>query len=344
MLIATFLAALFTSQAEPPRACRDDNWRDRCAAEDRARVENLLSIASIEEEARSESEVYRARYVDGYGRDLPVVAFVRRPGQDPTVEVSGTNGRKLTAPVGPESWDAIVAGSRFADRVLAPLPSQPNAAGSPPSMASICLHAWVVSVEMANSQVARHKTEPVRRATQSGCDGELTVDYAFDLAKRAVEALGRCQLLDEKKQRNSVTILETCLGLEGDRFAAATLWNRQSEGRPRYGLDPKDPGVWRAYLGTNGSPTLDWQGEVTTTDRGRDNRVAEAIVARLGQTPMSFRPTKFRGLSRTRAEIEGAVEAEGGRTAPYRQIWVWDPNLSEWMLERWTVEPFSVTD
>lgn len=344
MLIAAFLAAVAAGQTEPPRDCRDDNWRDRCAVEDRTRVEGLLGIASIEAEAETEAEVYRARYVDGYGRDMPAVAFVRRPGQDPMVEVSGHDGRKMTAPVDPESWDVIVADSRFADRALAPLPEEPRPSGSPPVPPAMCLHAWVVSVEMANSQLVRHKTEPVRRATQSACGGELAVNYAFALAKHAVDALAPCQLLDENKQRNDVTILATCLGLEGDRFAAATLWNRQSDGRPRYSLDIKDPGVWRAYLGTNGSPTLDWQGEVVTTDRGRDNRVAEALVARLDQTPMSFRPVKFRGLSRTRAEIEGRVEASDDRVAPYRQTWVWDPNLSEWMLERWTVEPFSATD
>ena len=98
-------------------------------------------------------------------------------------------------------------------------------------------------------------------------------------------------------------------------------------------------------MGTNGSPTLDWQGEVVSTDRSRNNRVAELVVRKLAETPdMSFRPTKFRGLSRTRAEIEGRLESDNDRFAPYRQTWIWDPNLSEWMLERWTVEPFSSTD
>jgi hypothetical protein len=344
MLIAAFLATLAIGQTVPSRDCRDDNLRDRCAAEDRARVEEMLGIAPIETEAESGAEVYRARYVDGYGRDMPAVAFTRRPGQDPMVEVSGRDGRKMTTLVDPDVWDAVVADSRFADRALAPLAEPARADGAPPIFEPICLHAWVVSVEMANTQIMRNKTKPVRRATQSACGGELTVRYAFDLAKYAVEALAPCQLLDENKQRNHLTILATCLELEGDRFAAATLWNRQSEGRPRYGLDVKDPGVWRSYLGTNGSPTLDWQGEVMTTERGRDNRVAETLVARLNETPMSFLPVKFRGLSRTRAELEGVVEAEGGRVAPYRQTWIWDPNLSEWMLERWTVEPFSVTD
>lgn len=343
MLIAALLIALATSQTTPSRDCRDDNHRDRCATEDRARVEALLGISSIEAEAELGAEVYRARYVDGYGRDMPAVAFVRRPGQDPMVELSGLDGRRISAPVDPETWSAIVADSRFADRALAPSSDELHGEGELPPP-PLCLHSWVTIVEMANSQLDRYKIEPVRRATQSACGGELTVRYAFDLATYALESLAPCQLLDENKQRNHVTILATCLGLEGDRFSAATLWNRHSEGRPRFGLDPADPNVWRAYLGTNGSPVLDWQGELVSTDRGRDNRVAETIVQKLAETPMSFRPVRFRGLSRTKAEIEGRVETADDRNAPYRQTWVWDPNLSEWMLDRWTVEPFSVTD
>jgi hypothetical protein len=338
MLIAAFLATLAATQAEPPRNCRDDNWRDRCAADDRARVEGLLGIAAIEAEAETEAEVYRARFVDGYGRDMPAVAFVRRPGQDPMVEVSGQDGRKMTAPVDPEVWQAVLDDARFADRTLTPVDGTTQET-------PICLHSWVVSVEMANSRPEHWEVVPVRRVTQSACGGALAVKYAFDLAKLAVEALPPCQLLDEDKQRNQVTILATCLGLEGDRFAAATLWNAQIDGRPKPRPDLADANAWRAYIGTNGSPTLDWQGEVVSTDRSRNNRVAELVVRKLAETPdMSFRPTKFRGVSRTRAELEGRLEAGDDRFAPYRQTWIWDPNLSEWMLERWTVEPFSVTD
>lgn len=342
MLIAALAAALFAADPQTPvdRDCMDDDLRDRCAAADRAKVEAELGLASIEAEAAAGSEVYRARFVDGYGRDMPAVAFVRRPGQDPMVEVQGSGGRRMTAPVEPDVWDAVVARARFADRELVPVETAAGANALPP----ICLHSWVVVVEMANSRRDR-EIAPVRRATQGACGGGLAMDYAFALAEKAVPALAPCRLIDRDRQRNDVTVLATCLGLEGDRFTAAALWNHQLKAPQRWDESRTETMAWQAHLGMNARPVLDWQGQIATRDGTRGSAAAQDIARRFKAEPdMMFEPARFRGLSGREGEIEGWVIMPDDRVAAYRQRWAWDPNMSQWMLERWTVEAFSATD
>lgn len=342
MLIAALVAALLGADPQTPvdRDCMDDQLRDRCTAADRARVEAKLGLTSIEAEAAAGAEVYRARFVDGYGQDMLAVAFVRRPGQDPMVEIHGHSGRRMTAPIAPETWDAVVARSRFADRELAPVQAATDANAPPP----ICLHSWVAVVEMANSR-RDGEAAPVRRATQGACGGGLAMDYALALAEQAARAVAPCRLIDRQRQRNDVTLLATCLELEGDRFTAAALWNHQLKAPSRWDDDRSDAMTWQLHLGMNARPVLNWQGQVVMRDGGRGSAAAQDIARRLEATPdMMFEPIGFRGLSSQEGEVVGRVVMPDGRVAPYRQRWAWDPNMAEWKLERWTVEAFSATD
>lgn len=349
MLTVVMLAALAVMQTPAPgRECRDDNGRDVCADVEVSRVEALLGLTPIAVEADSGAEIYRVRYVDGYGRDMPAISFERRDGVDPVVVVNGREGRKMTAPVSSETWNRVRAESRFADRTLELPPALPALDGRPVPPPPSCLHAWVVAVEMANSQPDGRKVEAVRSRTESACRGALTTRYAFLLADEAVKSLAPCGVLDGRRLRGTVGILEVCLGLEGDRFAAASLWNSKSTGAPREGLDRSDPGVWKAYLGTNGRPSLNWMGEQMVTERLHDDRVAAFIAEVIKGPPgLRFEPTRFRGVTSRRAQIEGVVLNFGNaprRSADYVQTWVWDPNLSDWMVESWTVEPFRPMD
>lgn len=349
MLIAAMLAALAIVQTPAPAPeCRDDNWRDVCEPAEIARVEALLGLTPIASEAETGAEIYRARFVDGYGRDMPAVSFERRSGADPVVVVKGRDGRKLTAPVSSETWNRVRVESTFADRTLEAPIIAPAPSGRPVPPLPPCLHAWLVAVEMANSLPDGRKVEPVRARTESTCRGALTTRYAFLLADEALKSIAPCGVLDGRRLRGPVAILEVCLGLEGDRFAAASLWNGKSTGAPREGLDRSDPRVWSAYLGTNGRPRLNWMGEQVVTERLHDDRVAAFVVERIKAPPgLRFEPQRFRGLTSRRAEIEGIVREVGDgprRSADYVQTWVWDPNLSDWMVESWTVEPFRPMD
>jgi len=74
-------------------------------------------MASIEDEAASGAIVHRAFFVDGYGRDMPAVAFERRPGQSPEVVVYGAQGRSTRAPVNHHVWARVVQEAEYADRL-----------------------------------------------------------------------------------------------------------------------------------------------------------------------------------------------------------------------------------
>jgi hypothetical protein len=347
MIVAALLASLALQQSPAPQSgadCLDDNLADRCTPDARAGVRAALGMKAIEEEAATGAEVYRAFFVDGYGRDMPAIAFERRPGRSPQVVVYAPDGRVMSADVSSQTWERVRTESVFADRQLAAPISGAVESGTPPPP-PLCLHSWVQTVEMANTTPERYRVVPVRRRTEDACGGALTTRFAFFLATMAVEALPPCDALDEARQRNHVTLLATCAGLRGDRLAAAELRNARERVGPRWGLDQKDPGAWRAALGTNGSPVLDWGGTVVRTDRSRNNAVAEFIVARLAELPgLSFQQLEFEGLDARSAAVTGQArygdESSGRFVADYRQRWVWDPNLHDWMLAEWTVEPF----
>lgn len=348
MLVALIASLLLQDPtAVPARECLDDNHRDICEPSVRQTLLQSLSMRPAEDEARDGVESYRAFFVDGYGADMPSVAFERRPGSGPTVVAYGFQGNRLEAPVAPDVWSRVQEQARFADRALQPLPSE---AGTPPPPP--CLHAWTVAVEMTNSPAGGSRVTPVRRRFENTCRGELTTRYAFSLADEALKALPQCQSLDVDQQRNVITLLATCLGLGGDRVSAAAVRNSKWQGRPRHGLDLLDAGTWRAWLGTNGSPELTWAGETVRTDRGRNNNVAAFVVERLREHPdLQFRATAYRGVSSRTVEVEGVAQyrasGEGPArymTAPYRQTWVWDPNLSDWMVSNWVVESFRLAD
>lgn len=349
MLIALLGTALLGVQTAPTpdRTCLDDNNRDICAPAMRAELLERLGMATAEADAAAGVESYRVFFVDGYGRDLPALVFERRPGSGPMSVVYGTEGRKLEVPVSPAVWDEMVARSEFADRELVQPPAEPRAANAPPAF---CLHAWSSTVEMTNSPVTRWRSEPVRRRTENACNGALTTRFAFFVAEQALKAQPHCQGLDIDRQRNAVTLLASCLMLKGDRAAAGSLFDQISDGRPRQGADLTNPFVWQNYLGANGSPRLDWAGEVVVGQQGRDRKVAEFIVARLQETPtLRFYPMTYDATDARRVAVTGQVQyyedmADGGErwfSADYVQTWVWDPGLNQWMVSDWTVQPFA---
>lgn len=346
MLIALFGAVLIGGQSAPAdRTCLDDNNRDICAAPMRAERLATLGMATAEADAAAGVESYRVFFVDGYGRDLPGFVFERRPGSGPMSVVYGSEGRRLEAPVSPAVWDEVVARAEFADRELVQPPADPNAAPG------FCLHAWSSTVEMTNSPVTQWRSEPIRRRTENACNGALTTRFAFFVAEQTLKAQPHCQGLDPDRQRNVATLLASCMSLKGDRVAAGSVFDQISDGRPRQGADLTNPFVWQNYLGTNGSPRLDWAGQTVVGAQGRDRAVAEFIIARLAEHPtLRFYPSIYDATDARRVVVTGRAryseDAEGGGErwfeADFTQTWVWDPNLNEWMVSDWTVQPFSL--
>lgn len=343
MIVLAILAALAIQQApaEPDPNCLDDNHTNRCEAVEQARVRALLGAAAIEDEAAAGAEIYRAFYVDGYGRDMPAVSFERRHGEPPRIVVLGEENARLQGPASAESWAAIVRASVLADRVLVPVK---QASGDE----VVCLHSWVATVEMANSQPDFDRI-PVRRRTEDACGGALTNRFAHQLADLALKDLPSCAVLDPAHSRNSVTLLETCLELEGDTMAAAELWNQAQI--PHENTED----AWRAWLGYgNVQPRIDWAGEIvqeTNVSRLGDTRpppdAAAFLVEHFGAADYFFVSWSRVSASTSRdALIDGVIDLRSdGRmlVASYRQVWRKEDGF-DWQLANWTIEPFKVAD
>ncbi len=325
-----------------PRECLDDNHTNRCDAEVQSRVRDLLGVASIEDEAASGAIVYRAFFVNGYGRDMPAVAFERRPGQSPEVVIYGRDGRSTRAPVSVETWDQVVREARFADRVLAPLPDPTDPdQGAPP--VSICLHSWVQTIEIANGPRERFSEEPVRRRTEDACGGALTTRYAFLLADLAVQQIPWCHRLNADAERNRITQLQTCLMLSGDRMAAADLYSERLADWDWPDVQDIDDRVVRRYLGINTPHSLTWGDQVVRAEEWSDRDVAEFLAARFQDHPyLYFWPTSVEGISPHRVVVRGMAQtgANDTRRAAYSQTWVWSEHALVWGLSEWAVDAF----
>ncbi|GAA0625805.1 hypothetical protein GCM10009422_23120 [Brevundimonas kwangchunensis] len=327
------LAGLAGQEPAVSRDCRDDNGVNRCDSGPRAETLARFSAPTIEADAASGAEVYRVLMVDGYGQDLPVIAFERRPGSSPQAVVYAADGRKLTASVGVELWGRVQREFRFADFAVAHEPPLLDGRPMPP----VCLHAWVTTVEMANSPLDRSRLAPVRRRTDNTCSGGLTTQSAFGLADLALEAFPQCEALDAQSYRSAVNRLGACAELDGDVIAAAQArsalmkveWRRTDEAVDAY---------WRRYTGMNATPTVTWDGETVAGElHGRE--VAEFLAAKFAEHPVRMVAERTTGLDSKHVEVTGVLQpANAGEVlGVYSQVWALSPHAQNWVLQTMTV-------
>ena len=196
--------------------CRDDRGQDRCAAESQSRQRAGYGVPPIEELARGKAHVLRVFFVDGYGQEAGLIAALRAPGAEPRVEVyrfrpqGVREATPMAAPLAPGEWQRLIGEARYVDRSIA---------AAPGPEAQICLHSWLVTVEVADPD------GKVRRRTQDACSDGPAVLFGFALARTAVAAIPACGLIKDSTTRNDVTRLASCAGMGGDRAAAAEAWN-----------------------------------------------------------------------------------------------------------------------
>jgi len=326
--------------------CFDDNLTDRCAEAEQARVRALLGMASIEEEAASGAEIYRAFFVDGFGRDLPAVSFERRPNEPPKVVIYGM-GRQRSGPVVARTWDQVVGRSRHAAKAISNAP--PESDGVDETV--ICLHSWVATFEATTNDRGQ---AGIRRRTEGACQRGLTMEYAFELAALAVSSLPMCDRLKPENHRNDVARLAMCLMLEGDALAAADLLNEKGDPpRPQGAAVTADQ--WREWLGSGHAARIDWSGE-TFAERQPYYRVRadkpdlpQFLVLRAEATgAFNLYAARYVGESVNRARVEGEItyvlgdpdESQVYMAADYVQTWV-RTSEADWRLDAWTIGTFS---
>jgi hypothetical protein len=333
-LLVAALGSSAAAQGTPNRNCTDDRGADRCSIEQQTRMRSLYGVPSIEEHAAAGEEVLRIFYVDGYGRDLVLVAFLRSPGRDPELRVyypqpeGGVRPESQRAPVAQSVWREVAWRGMNFDRSFVPRPG-----AEPP----ICLHSWVYTVEAAERTRAGQPLR-VRRKVEDACESGPAQTFAVDVQRLALGLIPHCAALDPRQHRNEAAMLGACRILSGDRVAAAEVLNR-ANGFQRIG--GREDAHRMAGLFADRAH-IEWAGELYS---GSGREANEWWAARLqrenGWTNAYF--DRVEGESAVRVTLSGSLSRplgdSGLETASLRQIWGRDWN-GDWRVERATVGPW----
>ena len=338
-----FALSAASAHAQPAvdRDCSDDRGVDRCAAEQQARARALFGLRSIEEHRDSGDQVRRVFYVDGYGRDVVAIAFVRAPGRDPTAYVhfprreGGPPTPPLEAPVPHEAWVEALGRSASFDRNFEPRPENPDEI-------SICLHSWFYTIEANDPPRANHARASLRRKTEDACEHGPGGAFAWDLQRLALPLFPHCDRLDTDRHRNAASQLAACAALAGDRMAAAEVMNRLAGFH-----QARRPGEGDRLAGLFAHRArIDWNGLVSDP---ADLRPENFWLARMAQDEaQGFYHDRIEGLAADRVRVTGTLQrsadgAEGSETAFYRapveMIWVFGP-AQQFEVESATVGPW----
>jgi hypothetical protein len=310
---------LGNSQAD--EACRGDKSAPRCIEARQRQSRDAFGLAPIETHQAADEQVRRVFYVDGYGRDVLAIAFVRAAGRDPMVTVyypmrDAARPGPLSALVSSALWTEIVAASRNFDRGYAPDASHP---------APICMHSWTYMIDAAEPRQG-YLPASVRQRTETSCEDGPGSAFAREAAEAAIGLFPHCAALDRTRYGHAAAMLAACPILHGDRMAAAQALNR-AEAFRRTG-SAAEAGLVYGHFAYDA--VLDWAGT-------RNAGPGSAVDLWVSKVVAEGRPTVFfhaaTGESQSRVRITGilarAVEvpgSEAGREdrASFEQIWVRD--------------------
>jgi hypothetical protein len=315
------------AQASPQPDCRDDDGTDRCAAAEQRRMRDSFGVRSIEEHRDAGDQVWRVFYVDGYGRDLILISFVRAAGRDPMAWVhyprrdGEPRTEPLQAPVPQAVWDEVGRRSENFDRSFALFP------GEDPALRSICLHGWVYVMESAERRRGRSPA-PIRRKTESACEDGPGGVFATELQRLTLPLFPHCAALDPEQHRSPATMLAACRLLHGDRLAAAEVLNLAGGFRSLGGSEDAHRLAGRFASETE----IDWNGEHY---RGAGHRAPAFWIARLERTDSvaNFYFERVEAQDANNAVLTGtisrSVDTPQGRSAGHQRARV----RQEWMRD-----------
>lgn len=346
-ILLTLSAWLILGLAPPPKArpavpppgdCRDDKGVDRCKAEQQRRVRDLFGVEAIEAHRDAGDQVRRAFYVDGYGRDVVAITFIRPKGGDPSLwvhfprEDDVKRSEPLRAAVPLDVWESVLRRSDLFDRRLESPPTARSGGDSDEIL--LCLHSWVYTVEATDPAQGKYRPATLRSRVEDACDDGPAEAYATELTIAAVPLLPPCARLDRGRHRNAATLLSACRLLRGDRLAAAEVMNRLDELRNVEG--PEDAALARGLFASGAQ--IDWAGELHK--EGGASTWAKKI-AEGGRTVLYY--DAFEGESADRVRFVGlfsrSIEGEDKyRQARVEQIWTREDG--HFRIERATVGPF----
>ena len=337
MLAAALSMLLAAAQTQGNANCADDRGRDRCAASAQQEMRTLYGVPSIEELAAAGAEVRRIFFVDGYGSDLVLIAFVRAPGRDPELQVhyprqeGRTSAEPVRVAVTQAVWTEIAARGSTFDRNFAPIPGRGG---------SMCLHSWVYLIEAA--EPSRYPGRPfgVRRKVEDACQQDPGQAYAQEMQRIALPLVPHCAALDPDQHRNAASTFSFCRRLHGDRLAAAEVANIAMAFRSLRGS--ADAGRIAGLFADE--TAIEWAGEQY---RGPGYRAGEFWASRSAPragTVTNLALERFDGETGARVRMVGRLSRSLGNaveTAAVEQIWGRDVN-GAMRLERATVGPWEM--
>ena len=219
----TLAAPALAKEAKPDiweRGCGDDDGNDRCSEMVQRKMRALYGFEPVAQLAKQGKNVRRAMIVDGYGRDLLAISFIRNAKGAAMVELrlpcakSARCPPPLIASVSLEAWKSVVT---IPDGLANGKPRSSNRGGDE---IDICLHGWVVVAEAAGPGLKGGAV----RATESACSDGPLVPYAFAMAEQALGQLPDCAVLKAGVFRNTPSLLASCANLRGNRRAAGEAY------------------------------------------------------------------------------------------------------------------------
>ncbi len=350
-MLATAAAALWLLAAPPagqaapvvqqPTGCKDDRGVDRCAAKQQRKMRDLFGVRPIEEHAAAGDQVRRVFYVDGYGRDVVAIEFIRPKGADPMLRVhfpaEGKAARvpPMTAAVDSERWADLLRRSGHFDRALPPRPAVEQGSYGPDAI-MICLHSWVFTAEASDPAEGEASPATVRRRTEDACDDGLTEALATELAGMALPLLPPCAVLDRKQHRNEMMMLAACRNLKGDRLAAAAV--RNAAHRLPYADGDGDLALLAPLFAHQA--VVDWAGETN-----KDQDAAAFWLRKVKEADARFYFEEMTGETAQRVRLRGLLHRRFGKdddarfeAAKVDMLWVEDGE--GYQIERTIVGPF----
>jgi hypothetical protein len=335
------------AQRTPDRNCTDDNGVDRCDAEQQRRTRALFGVRSIEEHRDAGDQIRRVFYVDGYGRDMVLISFIRAPGREPMANVhfprrEGERPRQpFEAPVPHAVWDDVLWRSARFERSFATQPPPPQPGEG--QIVTMCIHSWVYTIE-ANDPRRRSEPASLRRKTEDACEDGPGEMFAIELQRAALPLFPACAALDPEQHRNPASQLAACAILSGDRLAAAEVMNLLD--RFRRARRPEDSEMLAGIF--DFGARFDWQGtQYVSRDAHPENFWLERMAADRAQ---GLYYDSIEGLSADRVRVRGSLHRSvdlpnaGGTThyrAPVEMIWV-STSVREFQVESVTVGSWQV--
>lgn len=341
--MSLMLALMFQASVaiESTANCTGSRQGEVCTEAGRAALRTELDVRPLEAETADGVEVYRAFYLEG-GGGLPAVAFVRRPGHNPAVEISSGVGRKMTADVPRDVWRQI---QRAGDQLLTPVYVKT------PAPIDVCMDGGAIFAEVGlPAPDDRTRSVNTQRAS-SNCESNPIVSFARLAAVLAEPLFPACAVVPADAEPDGAYGLANCFRFTGDQMAAAEVFGRASQDLQVLDDDSmaRKRLEWRRAMGVDPWTRLQWAGLNVSRNRvgHEEGGATDFLIARAAESPgLRFEPGKLHGVSSTAVEVEGFASyrpADGeGRSvyATYRQVWR-RTTLSDWRVTEWVVGPFA---